>query len=123
MARILVVDDDPAVLKSVARQLKRWGHTTIFADSARAAAASLAADDVDVLVSDLQMPEMDGFALAALARAMAPKMPIIIMSGTFEDVGVTEGDGIPLIPKADTSGALKAAVERACARLGSPACR
>lgn len=117
MARILVVDDEPSTLKSVARQLARWGHTTFCADSAKSAAAVLASDQIDVLVSDLQMPGMDGLALAAMIHATSPAMPVIIMSGSFEKVGAMEPEGIALIPKSGLPGALRAAIERAVAGL------
>jgi len=120
MARILVVDDDPAVLTCVARQLARWGHTVVRVGSANAAAAVLASDEVDVLVSDLQMPEMDGFTLAARTHATAPRLPVIIMSGSFHEIGVREPGGIALVPKGQMPGALQIAVERALKRLGSP---
>jgi DNA-binding NtrC family response regulator len=116
MARILIVDDEPAVLACVARQIALWGHTVVIVGSALAAAAMVASEEVDVLVSDLQMPFMDGFALAALAREARPELPVIIMIGSFASPGTKQPENFALVPKSAIPRALKVAVDRALAR-------
>jgi two-component system cell cycle sensor histidine kinase/response regulator CckA len=60
------------------------------------------ADDIDVLVTDVVMPGMDGATLARLVRAERPRIQVILMSGYAEDVALGEfsgEDGIHFLPK------------------------
>jgi two-component system, cell cycle response regulator CpdR len=83
MARILLAEDDPAARDMTAGLLRADGHTvTGAADGAEALSLMLAAPtDFDVLVSDVQMPEMDGLTLSRKVRASLPSMRIILMTG------------------------------------------
>lgn len=116
MARILVVDDRPPVPSSVAHELACWGHTVVCVGPENAAAAVLASRDVDVLVGELRMPGMDGHALDA-ARSAAPGLPVIVMSALSDWPGAGASGGIAVVPNAVQRVALKAAVERAVARM------
>ena len=60
MARILVVDDDVAVRESLGRLLTRAGHEVDEARNGKGAMAALDATAYDVVVTDINMPEMDG---------------------------------------------------------------
>ena len=83
MARILVVDDDPANLDMVSRALKGDGHQVVACEEAQDALERLLAAPAtfDLLVSDMQMPGLDGVALAKRAVAAAPRLRIVLMSG------------------------------------------
>ena len=70
--RVLVVDDYDDARELVARVLQAQGADTRIADSADGALALLAEAPVDVVVSDLAMPRVDGFGLIAAIRAAAP---------------------------------------------------
>ena len=78
--RILVVDDSKLARKVVRKQLGELGHDSIEADSGRAGLQVLAEEEVDLVVLDLQMPEMDGFETAMVMKSQKPRLPIIIMT-------------------------------------------
>jgi two-component system nitrogen regulation response regulator NtrX len=78
---ILIIDDDPGTLASLARAFALEGYETVTSSSARAALARLAESPVDAVVSDVVMPEMNGLELLEAMRAQAPGTPVILMSG------------------------------------------
>jgi two-component system sensor histidine kinase EvgS len=86
-AVVLLVDDEPAVLSSVARLLERRGLRVLTANSAEAARAASAAEPagVDVLLTDVVMPGTTGPRLAAELLAAQPRMKVLLMSGYAED--------------------------------------
>jgi HD-like signal output (HDOD) protein/CheY-like chemotaxis protein len=84
--RILFVDDEPLVLKGLQRTLRKmrneWGMA--FTASGREALDILSKQPVDVIVSDLKMPEMDGMQLLTEVRTQYPHVVRIILSGHLE---------------------------------------
>src|SRR5689334_5114928 len=80
---VLVVDDEPAVLAITARALEEEGLRVIAAHSAREALAVLQRADpfIDVLLSDLVMPGMDGVQLALAAERLAVPPHVLLISG------------------------------------------
>lgn len=89
MARVLVVDDDPAVLGLVADFLAARGHQVLRATNGAEAREVIdrarKSDVVEVLVTDLQMPVLDGLALLAHVRATGNPIPTIVVSGSWTD--------------------------------------
>jgi DNA-binding NtrC family response regulator len=79
--RILIVDDDPGTLQSLARAFALEGYTALTASSAARALERLDEEPVDAILSDVVMPEMDGLALLEKLRERAPDVPVILMSG------------------------------------------
>ncbi|MBV9653562.1 MAG: PAS domain S-box protein [Acetobacteraceae bacterium] len=80
--RILLVDDDAIVHEVLVRQLEREGFDVLAANSGAEALAILdAGETVDVLVSDLSMPGMDGLALIHEARQRRQKLQAILLTG------------------------------------------
>ncbi|MFO0624414.1 MAG: ATP-binding protein [Polyangiales bacterium] len=69
--RILLVDDEPTLLRSLARQLRRYGEVATASDGA-AALARLQAERFDAVLCDLMMPEMTGMELFARVRESLP---------------------------------------------------
>ena len=59
---ILLVDDEPRIVSALQRLLRREGYRILTADSGAAALVILNQESVDIILSDLRMPEMDGFA-------------------------------------------------------------
>jgi CheY-like chemotaxis protein len=86
--RVLVVDDDKAVLKSTVRMLDLLGHATASAESGTEALRVLASNqEIDLVLADFAMPEMSGGELAKVICAMRPTLPVILITG-YSDVDV-----------------------------------
>jgi PAS domain S-box-containing protein len=83
---ILLVDDEESVLDSVAMTLRQMGCTVHTAPDAATALRFLAAPapEVDLLLTDIQMPDMDGLALVRAVRQCHPHLPIITASGLYQ---------------------------------------
>ncbi len=81
MARILVVEDEESVRDFVIRVLTMHGHSVYSAVDGAAAVDLMNEHHVDMLLSDIAMPMMDGISLALKVRASRPNVPIILMSG------------------------------------------
>jgi PAS domain S-box-containing protein len=84
--RILVVDDDPLLLKSLYDTLMGDGHTIVTADGGQqgidAFAAALATQETfDVVVTDLGMPYLDGRQVASFVKGASPCTPVILLTG------------------------------------------
>ena len=80
MTRVLVVDDDPAVLAAHRRALQLAGFEVDTADDGERAIARLAAG-YDCVLSDLQMPRLDGVALLGRVREHDLDVPVILVTG------------------------------------------
>lgn len=80
MARILLVDDDIAARDLIARTLLVDGHAVTTADNGAEALARLSAG-FDLVLTDVQMPEVDGLQFAAQALSSHPGLKIVLMSG------------------------------------------
>jgi PAS domain S-box-containing protein len=81
-ARLLLVDDDATVREVVAGQMEAADYTVVAVESAAAALAVLhAGESVDLILSDLSMPNMDGVALIREAQRRRPGLPAILLTG------------------------------------------
>jgi putative nucleotidyltransferase with HDIG domain len=84
--RILFVDDEPMILKGIQRTLRKmrdvWDMT--FTSSAAEALAVLDSNPMDVIISDMKMPEMDGSQLLAEVKQQHPHVVRLILSGHVE---------------------------------------
>jgi two-component system, cell cycle response regulator CpdR len=81
MARILIADDEVSGRDLTRAMLEAAGHAVACADNGADALAALTAGPFDLLISDIQMPEMDGLTLAAKALEQRPSLRVILMSG------------------------------------------
>lgn len=84
MARILLADDDQGALDFMRRALEIDGHTVTTVGDGNEALRQLGTAAFDVLVSDVQMPGLDGIALAEKAFAQSPGLRVILISGFAE---------------------------------------
>lgn len=82
MARILVVDDDPDIRDLLGVYLKADGHTPDFADSGVTAMQAAARTVPDLILTDYQMPQMDGFALFSAIRStpQTARVPVVMLT-------------------------------------------
>jgi two-component system chemotaxis response regulator CheY len=81
MARILVVDDDNAILSMVCSILARIGHTVLTASNGKECLAQLESGRPDLVLTDLFMPDMDGMETIAAVQDRWPGVKIMAMSG------------------------------------------
>jgi two-component system, sensor histidine kinase ChiS len=72
MANLLLVDDDPVLLDLIARLLRRAGHVVSLANHAAEGLALAQAQPFDVIITDVMMPETDGYAFTRQLRAQLP---------------------------------------------------
>jgi len=79
-ASLLLVDDDPGLLKLLGMRLASEGYTVTTAESGAEALRILAREKSDLVISDLRMDEMDGMALFGEIQKMHPGMPVIILT-------------------------------------------
>ena len=87
MARVLVVDDQPEFRRGMLRLLERAGHVVSEAANGAEGLRRVAADDVDLVVTDLFMPDMDGLEfMRELARRRPGTRVIAVSGGGFMDV-------------------------------------
>jgi two-component system, cell cycle sensor histidine kinase and response regulator CckA len=100
---ILVVDDMEAVRHLARRVLEAGGYRVYEAGDGVEALACLARDgQVDLVVTDLRMPNMDGWELATHLSARSPRVPVLFMSGYDEHLGSQSLLG-PVLAKPFTS--------------------
>jgi len=81
VAKILVVDDDPAVQLTIRLVLERAGHSVDVAGDGRKGLAKFEAGDFDLLCLDVFMPGMDGLETMRHIHQSRPRIPIIVISG------------------------------------------
>lgn len=79
--RVLVVDDEPAVGRSLGRLLGSAGFAVSVVAAAKEALESMEREHIDVVLSDIQMPDMSGVELLQKIRAKEPDVPVILMTG------------------------------------------
>lgn len=91
MATILLVDDEPEFLAVMATILSKAGHGVLAAADGYEGVRLLSAHWVDLLITDVRMPGVDGLQLARQAKVMRPNIRIIYISG-FE-ISVAPGAG------------------------------
>jgi serine/threonine-protein kinase len=77
----LVADDEGALRRAFARKLRLEGYEILEAATGAVALEILAAEDVDLVLSDITMPDMDGVELLRLSRDRKPDVPVVLMTG------------------------------------------
>src|SRR5579871_4041434 len=93
MPRILAVDDEPNIVRLIQVNLERHGYQVETANNGAQALAKIRQNRPDLLVSDVMMPEMDGFELLASIRRDPNLMdlPVIMLTAKAQDKDVLEG--------------------------------
>jgi EAL domain-containing protein (putative c-di-GMP-specific phosphodiesterase class I)/ActR/RegA family two-component response regulator len=80
--RVLLVDDEPLILRSFARALDRAGIGNVSVGNGADALQALEQSDFDVIISDISMPLMSGVELLAAIRRTDPDVPVVLVTGT-----------------------------------------
>ena len=85
-ARVLVVDDNPMNRDLLARRVARLGHTVALAEHGRAAVDQLAAAPFDIVLLDVEMPELNGYEVLAWLKAdpERARIPVIMISAVHD---------------------------------------
>jgi putative two-component system response regulator len=121
VTRILVIDDDAVIRDLMSEILREAGYEVAAAATAADVAAHLTNGEVDLVVSDIVMPELSGLELLEAVRLHRPSLPVLLVTGadTYENLSeaLTRGaDG--LVSKPFTHAALRDAVATALERAG-----
>ena len=78
---VAVIDDDPSILRSLESLLESADHVARLFTSGAALLQSSRLPEIDCLISDIDMPGMDGFELLRLVHAARPGLPTILITG------------------------------------------
>ncbi|WP_340607893.1 two-component system response regulator GlrR [Xenorhabdus bharatensis] len=122
-AHLLLVDDDPSLLKLLGMRLISEGFRVTTVESGHEALRTLLKEKVDLVISDLRMDEMDGMALFAEIQKQHPGMPVIILTahGSIPDaVAATQQGVFSFLTKPVDRDALYKAIDDAL-ELSTPA--
>lgn len=92
--RVLIVDDEAIVRRTLGRTLERFGYRVREAASGATALQALREEPADLLLTDLHMPDMDGVQLLIAARAMLPALRIFAMSGDPDAIAMLQQSGL-----------------------------
>ena len=89
-ARILLVDDNANGLAARRSVLEELGYGIVTAANGPEALEKFAAEKFDLVVTDYKMPRMDGLELISRLRKQAPGLPIVLVSGFVDTLGMNE---------------------------------
>ncbi len=92
--RILVVDDEPSILDSVATVLRYEGFDVEPADSGRAGLAKAQEEGFDLVILDVMLPDLDGFEVTRRLRADGIATPVLFLTAKGEPEDMVEGLGV-----------------------------
>ncbi|ENU1934423.1 two-component system response regulator GlrR [Salmonella enterica] len=115
-AHLLLVDDDPGLLKLLGMRLASEGYSVVTAESGQEGLRILNREKVDLVISDLRMDEMDGMQLFTEIQKVQPGMPVIILTahGSIPDaVAATQKGVFSFLTKPIDKDALYKAIDEA----------
>lgn len=110
--QVLIAEDEPSIRILLQRLLKGWGYRTLVASNGKQALemAEQHTGDIDLLLSDVTMPEMDGHELADKLTHKRPFIKVILMSG-FSHMQVSLRRGWRFVQKPFKPSAIKDALK------------
>ena len=80
-AEILIVDDESTIRELLTRTLRKAGYNTHAAADGEIALEYFQAHPFDLIITDLKMPRMDGEQLIERVKALAPHIPVLVLTG------------------------------------------
>ncbi len=95
--RILIVDDEPVVIKSCERVLTPEGFTVDAANNGKDAMSRLSSNNYDLVITDLKMPGMDGIELVRWIRNSKPGTGVVIITGYPSQESIKEALGLRIL--------------------------
>lgn len=102
-ATILLVDDEELLRAGVQEMLEMSGYTVITAPNGHEAMACLNQHAIDLVITDLVMPKMDGVDFVEQLREIWPDVPVIVVSGSTRNIMQRYGIDSIQVPGADAS--------------------
>lgn len=96
--KILIVDDNEFLRNAISEMLKGMGHQTLLAQNAKRAIELFSENKIDVLLSDINMPDMNGDELASILRDRDSKLKVILMTG-YAGPKLDIGDNVAILEK------------------------
>src|SRR5687767_15967390 len=119
--RILIVDDEPAVLKVVAKMVERLGYKAVIALSGRDALEILERENIELLLLDVVLKDMTVVELANRSHSFHGRRRVIFMSGHFPHLEINFPRTVPFLQKPFTLADLKDAIDRSFFQSGDRA--
>jgi DNA-binding response OmpR family regulator len=86
MARLLLIDDDPSLLEVLTLAFEDAGHSVVTAPDGAGGLRVIAQGEVELVVSDVNMPLVDGFALCRKLRGGNSELPVILLTSRDSDI-------------------------------------
>lgn len=117
--KILIVDDEPALLNVVGRMAERLGYTAITTLSGREALRIIEEDDIEILLLDVVLRDITIVELVNRINAIRPHRRIVLMSGHFQHLEINISGRMPFLQKPFTIQELREAL--AAVQTGEPA--
>ena len=119
--RILIVDDEPAVLNVVAKMVERLGYKAVIALTGRDALQILEKEDIELLLLDVVLKDMTVVELANRSHSFHGRRRVIFMSGHFPHLEINFPRTVPFLQKPFTLAELKDAIDRSFQQSGDRA--
>ena len=123
MPRVLLIDDNRDGLLARKSVLEREGYSVTACDSPEAALETFANAEFELVITDFRMPQMTGIQLIQVMRAQRPAVPIVLISGMVDVLGLTEqntGADAVVAKNASEVSHMVRAVNRLLHRCGAP---
>ena len=120
MATLMIIDDEPTLLRSLELHFVEQGfHVKVASSAEEAIDRGLLDADIDLLISDVRMPGMDGLGLLERLVGERPALPVIIITAFFDmetTIAAMHGGAVEFMPKPIDIVRLDAAVDQALRR-------
>lgn len=124
MARILIADDDAHIARVMSIWLTRHGHQAICVANGRLALATIQAQPVDMVITDMNMPELDGLGFVkALREALGSNLPVLVLSARCDQqelMDALSSYGVTVYPKPFLPSYMVAEIHRLLGVAGLP---
>jgi two-component system chemotaxis response regulator CheY len=122
MARILIADDDAHIVRVMAIWLQRHGHLCTTAKNGQEALDRVLAGGIEIVITDMNMPVLDGIALAKTIRRRNVQIPIVMLTARCDQDALNESlaeYSVRVFPKPFLPSQLVVEIDRLLSPIGS----
>jgi len=124
MANILIADDDAHIARVMSIWLTRHGHTALVVSNGRQALDLLRTRPVDLVITDINMPELDGLSfIRELRRRLGDALPVLVLSARCDQeemIAALSSYGVAVYPKPFLPSYMVAEIHRLLGVAGLP---